>query len=211
MAGAQPVDQGILTADGGNISIYTQQDVTVGTSRIFTLRGGNIIIWSNAGNIAAGEAAKTVQSAPPTRVLIDPQSGDVQTDLAGLGTGGGIGVLAAVQGVAPGNVDLIAPRGFIDAGDAGIRSTGNLNLAAVQVLNASNIQPAAPPQASPPSLSPPPTSEPSPPPVPPPAPPPLPPPSRPSSTASSSDQNGADSIITVSVIGYGGGESDDSM
>ena len=36
-------------------------------------------------------------------------------------------------------MDLIAPTGTINAGDAGIRATGNLNLAAVQVLNASNI------------------------------------------------------------------------
>jgi filamentous hemagglutinin family protein len=137
---AQPVDQGILTEDGGNISIYTQGSVNLGTSRIFTLKGGNIVIWSNSGNIAAGESSKTVQSAPPTRVLVDPQSADVETDLAGLATGGGIGVLATVAGVAPGSVDLIAPMGVIDAGDAGIRATGDLNLAATQILNASNIQ-----------------------------------------------------------------------
>ena len=59
-----------------------------------------------------------VQSAPPTQVLVDPQSADVQTDLAGLATGGGIGVLATLAGVAPGNVDLIAPVGVIDAGRA---------------------------------------------------------------------------------------------
>ena len=140
ISGNQAVDQGILTEDFGNISIFTNNNVTVGTSRIFTLRGGNEIIWSSAGNIAAGSSSKTVQSAPPTRVLIDPQSGDVQTDLAGLATGGGIGVLATVPGVPIGAVDLIAPVGVIDAGDAGIRATGNLNIAAVTVLNASNIQ-----------------------------------------------------------------------
>jgi hypothetical protein len=72
-------------------------------------------------------------------VLVDPQSANVQTDLAGLATGGGIGVLASVTGVAPGNVDLIAPTGDVNAGEAGIRATGNLSIAAVQVLNASNI------------------------------------------------------------------------
>ena len=64
----------------------------------------------------------------------------VQTDLGGLATGGGIGVLASVEGVEAGDVDLIAPSGTIDAGDAGIRVTGNLNIAAVSVLNAWNIQ-----------------------------------------------------------------------
>jgi filamentous hemagglutinin family protein len=140
LSGNQPVDQGILTEDGGNISIFARDSVTVGTSRIFTLRGGNEIIWSTLGDIAAGASSKTVQSAPPTRVLIDPQSGDVQTDLAGLATGGGIGVLDTVSGVTPGDVDLIAPAGNIDAGDAGIRASGNLNVSALAVLNSSNIQ-----------------------------------------------------------------------
>ena len=109
LSGHQPVDQGMLTEDGGNIAIFARDNVTVGTSRIFTLRGGNVMIWSSQGNIAAGAASKTVQSAPPTRVLVDPQSGEVKTDLAGLATGGGIGVLTTVAGVVPGDVDLIAP------------------------------------------------------------------------------------------------------
>ncbi len=112
----------------------------VGTSRIFTLNGGNEIIWSTEGDIAAGASSKTVQSAPPTRVLIDPQSGAVQTDLAGLATGGGIGVLQTVAGGAAADVDLIAPNGTVNAGDAGIRASGNLNIAALQILNAGNIQ-----------------------------------------------------------------------
>ncbi|MBX4378107.1 filamentous hemagglutinin family protein, partial [Mycobacterium tuberculosis] len=33
-----------------------------------------------------------------------------------------------------------APLGTIDAGEAGIRVSGNINLAALQVLNAANIQ-----------------------------------------------------------------------
>lgn len=157
VSSGQAIDQGLLTEAGGDISIFTKGSIDVGTSRIFTLRGGDIIIWSSEGDIAAGAAAKTVQAAAPTRVIIDPQSADVATDLAGLATGGGIGVLATVANVTPGDVDLIAPKGTIDAGDAGIRSAGNLNVAAVQVLNAENIQvsgntagaPAAPVVAAP--------------------------------------------------------------
>ncbi len=130
---------GIVTEYGGGINIFTNDSVDVGVSRIFTLRGGNLVIWSSAGDIAAGASAKTVASAPPTRVLIDPQSADIATDLAGLSTGGGIGVLATVKNVPPGDVDLIAPVGVVDAGDAGIRATGNLTIAATAVLNASNI------------------------------------------------------------------------
>ena len=203
-AGAPP---GIITERGGSISIFARDSVEIGAQRIFTLRGGDVLVWSSTGNIAAGFSSKTVQSASPTRVLIDPQSGDVKTDLAGLATGGGIGVLATVAGVAPGNVDLIAPAGSIDAGDAGIRSSGNLNIAALQVINAGNIQsggtstgtPAAPAAA----VSAPPPS----------------PASESGSSASdlakaSRDQNrGANgenempSFISVEVLGYGGGDS----
>jgi filamentous hemagglutinin len=134
--GAPP---GIITEYGGNISVFTRDSVNLGISRIFTLRGGNEVIWSSTGDIAAGSSSKTVQAAPPTRVLVDPQSAAVKTDLAGLATGGGIGVLTSVAGVKPGNVDLVAPVGSINAGDAGIRVSGNLNIAAATILNAGNI------------------------------------------------------------------------
>jgi filamentous hemagglutinin len=199
-------DQGILTVRGGNISIFANKSVNVGVSRIFTLQGGNEIIWSSTGNIAAGSASKTVQSAPPTRALIDPQSANVEPDPAGLATGGGIGALETIVGAPPANIDLIAPAGFVDAGDAGIRASGNLNISAVQVLNASNISvggkssgtpapPAAPNIASVASAS----------------------------NTSSASSNAASevarqghapvqqqvfpSIITVEVLGYGGGDS----
>ena len=131
---------GIVTEFGGPISIFTDGSVDIGQARIFTLRGGDILMWASTGDIAAGSAPKTVVTAPPTRVLIDATSAAVQTDLGGLATGGGIGVLASVAGVMPGDVDLIAPGGTVDAGDAGIRVTGNLNIAATAVLNAGNIQ-----------------------------------------------------------------------
>jgi hypothetical protein len=72
-------------------------------------------------------------------VVIDTTTAEVQTDLGGLATGGGIGVLASVAGVEPGNVSLIAPQGTVDAGDAGIRATGDIAIAAAAVLNADNV------------------------------------------------------------------------
>ena len=130
---------GIVTESGGSISLFTRDDISIGIGRIFTLKGGDIVIWSSEGDIAAGSSSRTVSAAPPTRVIISPQSGAVATDLAGLATGGGIGVLATVKDVEPGDVDLIAPTGTIDAGDAGIRVSGNINLAALSVVNAGNI------------------------------------------------------------------------
>jgi filamentous hemagglutinin len=205
--GSSLTPPGIITESGGGINIFTRNSVDIGIGRIFTLRGGDIAIWSDKGDIAAGFSAKTVASAPPTRVLIDPQSGDVVTDLAGLSTGGGIGVLATVEGIPPGNVDLIAPTGVIDAGDAGIRSTGNLNLAATRVLNANNISAGGSTSGAPP------------------APPPPAAPNVSGATAASSAsaannasaqasskppaeqaKDEAPSIISVDVLGYGGGD-----
>ena len=130
---------GVLTEYGGAVQILAMGDVSIGKGRIFTLRGGDITIWSSTGDIAAGTSAKTVVSAPPTRVVVDVQSAVVKTDLAGLATGGGIGVLAAVESVPAGDVYLIAPEGVVDAGDAGIRATGDLTIAATAVINADNI------------------------------------------------------------------------
>src|SRR5262249_2607874 len=115
-------------------------NVTVGSSRIFTFRGGNEIIWSSTGNIAAGNASKTLVSAPPARYLIDPQTGASVLDPAGLATGGGIGTLQTVKGAPAGNVDLAPRVGFTDAGAAGIRVSGNLTPAGVAVLIGANIQ-----------------------------------------------------------------------
>ena len=139
----QTPDQGILTQYGGAVSIFALRNIDVGTSRIFTLRGGDETVWSTLGNIAAGSGSKTVYSAPPTRVLIDAQSADVKNDLGGLATGSGIGVLATLASVAPGNVNLIAPSGTVDAGDAGIRSSGHVNVSAAVIVNAANIQSSA--------------------------------------------------------------------
>lgn len=201
---------GIVTESGGNINIFTNDNVDLGIGRIFTLRGGNEVIWSSTGDIAAGASAKTVKSAPPTRVLIDPQSADVKTDLAGLATGGGIGVLATVEGVPPGSVDLIAPVGVVDAGDAGIRASGTVSIAATKVLNASNISAAT--TVGVPSSAPPPA-----------APPPAPPASNSTAATNSAandlanqaakqqnQQTDTPSIFDVEVLGYGGGEGTDS-
>ena len=139
ITGNPKVPPGIVTEYGGEISIFANDSVDIGQARIFTLRGGDLTIWSTTGDIAAGTAPKTVVTAPPTRVLFDTTSADVLTDLGGLATGGGIGVLASVKNVEEGNVALIAPNGTVDAGDAGIRATGNIVIAAVRVLNADNI------------------------------------------------------------------------
>lgn len=137
--GTPKTPPGIVTEYGGMVSIFTKGSVDIGRTRIFTLRGGDMTIWSSTGDIAAGTSPKTVVTAPPTRVVIDATSADIATDLGGLATGGGIGVLASVKGVPPGNVYLIAPVGTVDAGDAGIQATGDIKISAAAVINADNI------------------------------------------------------------------------
>lgn len=55
-------------------------------------------------------------------------------------SGAGIATLSPIPEVPPGDVDLVAPLGTIDAGEAGIRVSGNVNFAALQVVNAANVQ-----------------------------------------------------------------------
>jgi hypothetical protein len=45
-----------------------------------------------------------------------------------------------VPGAPTGDAVLVAPRGTVNAGDAGIRVSGDIYIAAVHVLNADNIQ-----------------------------------------------------------------------
>lgn len=135
----QPYQLGIVAQGPGSVNAFTYGDVDVNQSRIFTLDGGNILIWSSTGNIDAGRGAKTAISAPAPTITVDPTSGQVTIDLTGAVAGSGIRTINTVPGVTPGNVNLIAPVGTVNAGDAGIGSAGNINIAAQTVLGASNI------------------------------------------------------------------------
>jgi hypothetical protein len=129
---------GVLTIRGGSIRAYVREDFLVNQSRVFTLGGGDIMLWASYGDIDAGRGAKTASATPPPQVVI--RNDQVVLDTTNSVSGSGIGVLLATAGIAPGDVDLIAPRGEVNAGDAGIRVAGNLNIAALRVLGADNIQ-----------------------------------------------------------------------
>jgi filamentous hemagglutinin family protein len=135
----KPASQlGIVTARGGTVRSFVRDDFLVNQSRVFTLQGGDILIWSSEGNIDAGRGAKTATATPPPQIVI---RGDrIILDTTRSVEGSGIGVLLAAEGVTPGDVDLIAPKGEVNAGDAGIRVAGNLNIAALRVIGTDNIQ-----------------------------------------------------------------------
>ncbi len=129
---------GIVAEGPGNVDIYSQGDVNVNSSRIFTLGGGNILIWSNEGSIDAGRGAKSSVSAPPPSVLIN-SNGTVTLNFQGAASGSGIRTIQVEPSTPPGNVDLIAPVGTVNAGDAGIGAAGNINIAAQSVVGLTNI------------------------------------------------------------------------
>jgi len=137
-----PALGGVVTRRGGDIRIMADENIDLFTSRVFTLQGGDITMWTSNGSITAGSGSKTsVFQKPLVYTMTD--AAVVAVDAFGLQTGAGIGVLDAIQDAGdrpPSRLDLIAPRGEVNAGDAGIRVVGNLNIAAAVVVGMENIQ-----------------------------------------------------------------------
>ncbi|KAK6025276.1 hypothetical protein OSTOST_08836 [Ostertagia ostertagi] len=134
-AGAKaPTELGIVTVNGGDVSAIVAQNFDVNQSRVFTIGQGNLLMWSSGGNIDAGRGAKTVTGAPAPVLRLDA-SGNLVFDTSGSFSGSGIAVLSAGN-----DLDLYAPTGEINAGEAGIRSKGNAFLGAERLVNANDIQ-----------------------------------------------------------------------
>lgn len=124
----KPDDLGVITGNGGDIDIFLDGDLQVNRERVFALQG-DLLVWSSNGSIDAGKGAKTVTSVPDPIVTFDANGNAVVTFPPAVDGSG----LNAV------NAYLFAPRGAINAGDAGIRTSGNLTLGAVEVIGTDNI------------------------------------------------------------------------
>ena len=135
-----PNQEGILTLAGGTIRAFTDASILVNQSRIMTQQGGDIDLFSANGDISAGEGPKTYVSSPAVSEICTV-SGYCYVNPQGLITGAGIAALVTLPGQDPkkSNANLAAPHGTIDAGAAGLRAT-SVNLVAQFVLNAFNIQ-----------------------------------------------------------------------
>ena len=142
---------GVYTTFGGGIRTYLSGDFNVNQSKVATLDGGNILLYSSNGNIDAGRGARDSRTTQaPQRVAILDDKGNPTglftfvppVDASGSGIRSltfdpdGPGPLVAPK---PGDIFLFAPKGFIDAGEAGVSSAGNIFVAALQVLNANNF------------------------------------------------------------------------
>ena len=134
-----PATAGVVSMGSGDVDIFSRRSVLLGQSRVFTTFGGDLFIWSAEGDINAGRGSKSTAVFQPPRRVYD-NYGIVTLSPPTQNSGAGIATLAPIPEIPAGDVDLIAPLGVIDAGEAGIRVSGNVNLAALQVLNAANIK-----------------------------------------------------------------------
>jgi hypothetical protein len=132
-------DIGILTLGTGDINTFTDQSVLVNSSRVLTTQGGDVVMWSSNGDLDAGRGSQTTLSQPALQVQFD-QDDYERVDLGGFVSGAGIGVLKASKAAKTSNLFLLAPRGTIDLGTAGARSSGNVVIVAPVVVNGSNVQ-----------------------------------------------------------------------
>lgn len=143
----QVQNTGIFTSAGGAINIFADRDVNVNESRVMTFFGGDITVWSDHGNINAGRGAKTaVNASPPKNVTKYDQNGrPIGSIPIFIPPQAGSGIRAVTfspgagqQAPPAGDIYAFAPRGTLDAGEAGI-SGNTVFLGARQVLNAINI------------------------------------------------------------------------
>ena len=130
--------EGILTLRGGSIRSFTDGDFRLNQSRLFTQAGGDITMWSSNGDLNAGQGPKSASNFPPITIRFDP-NGLNEVDSAGSVSGAGIGAFQQSPDQPLADVILIAPVGEVDAGDAGVRASGNVFVAAARVANADNF------------------------------------------------------------------------
>ncbi len=130
--------EGVLTLNGGAVSAFTDGNFLVNQSRIFTEAGGDITMWSSNGDLNAGEGPKTASNFPPVTVATD-LDGYSTVDSAGSVSGAGIGAFQRLPTDPASSIILVAPAGLVDAGDAGVRASGNILVAAAHVANADSF------------------------------------------------------------------------
>jgi filamentous hemagglutinin family protein len=131
--------EGVITQRGGSIDSFTDGDFLLNQSRAFTEEGGDIAIWSSNADVNAGQGPRTTADVPPIVDIIN-EDGFSQQNVAATVSGAGIGAFGDGSSDLAPDVFLIAPRGTVDAGAAGVRSAGNVFIAAFQVANADAIQ-----------------------------------------------------------------------
>ncbi|OSI59953.1 filamentous haemagglutinin family protein, partial [Bradyrhizobium canariense] len=116
---------GVVALAGGAVNAATYGNYIVNTSRVFTLGGGDLLMWSSEGNVDAGKGARTVAGAPAPVFYLD-NNGNLQVDTSAAISGSGI--------ASSHDLDVYAPHGIVDSGEAGLRSAGAASLGGARVV-----------------------------------------------------------------------------
>ncbi|WP_432787601.1 filamentous haemagglutinin family protein [Novosphingobium rhizosphaerae] len=130
--------EGVLTLRGGKIFSFTDGSFLVNQSRVFSIAGGDIVMFSSNGDLNAGQGPRSASNFPPVTVRFN-LDGYAEVDSAGSVSGAGIGAFKASPDAPASSVSLIAPVGTVDAGDAGVRASGDVVVIAARVSNADAI------------------------------------------------------------------------
>lgn len=138
-------DIGIVTEFGGDIRAFAETGFQVEQSKVITQYGSDITIWVNNGDIDAGRGSKSAVSVPE-RVVSTDADGNTTILVKGVAAGSGIrGQTYDPDGpagpqLAPelGDVTLIAPRGKLNLGEAGIGG-GKIKIIAPEVTGPGGI------------------------------------------------------------------------
>lgn len=111
--------EGMLTLRGGGINSFTDGDLRLNQSRLFTQQSGDIIAWSSNGDLNAGQGPKSAGSVPPIVLRFNPNGGS-EVDAAGGVVGAGIAGFAGLLRLNPltGRFELIDATNDPDAATA---------------------------------------------------------------------------------------------
>ena len=131
--------EGVLTLRGGAVRSFTDGDFRLNQSRLFSVNGGDITMWSSNGDLNAGQGPKTASNFPPVSLRFFPNANN-EVDSVGSVSGAGIAALSPSVDTPASSVILLAPVGTVDAGDAGVRASGDVFVAAARVANADNFK-----------------------------------------------------------------------
>jgi filamentous hemagglutinin len=138
-------DGGLILESYGDVQVAAAGSINVNRSRIFNLSGGDVMLWSSYGDVDAGKGAKTALSVPPPRIEID-ENGLPRLVFPPAIAGSGIQASNPAPSSDPrtaltdgADVMLFAPAGVVDAGDAGISSTGNILVGALEFVGRDNV------------------------------------------------------------------------
>jgi len=124
-----PEDLGMVVETEGNINSFSLNDFLVNESRVFTAELGSILIWTSEGDVDAGRGSKTALASPNREIKFDSHGNIIERFPPSL-----LG-----SGIKGNDITLTAPKGVINASDAGIEAKGDFIAGATEILGGDNL------------------------------------------------------------------------